>query len=273
MATYAIGDIQGCYDELQALLKHIDFTETDRLWLAGDLVNRGPKSLETLRFLYSIRDRVVVTLGNHDLHMLAVYSGTIKPRRSDTFQDLLKAPDAKQLMKWLRFQPLLVTDEQLGFTMVHAGIPPQWSLEKAQKRSKEVEAVLQSPLATEFFKRMYGNQPACWSGKLEGFDRIRTITNYFTRMRFCDSKGRMEFSAKGTLASQPSGFLPWFSHEGKVFQKSRVIFGHWAALEGRADRQDVYAIDTGCVWGGKLTALRLEDQQLFSVNSKKRYGN
>ena len=154
MATYAIGDIQGCSDELQALLKHIDFTETDRLWLAGDLVNRGPKSLETLRFLYSIRDRVVVTLGNHDLHMLAVYSGTIKPRRSDTFQDLLKAPDAKQQMKWLRFQPLLVTDEQQGFTMVHAGIPPPRSLEKAQQRSKEIEAALQTTQANECFTRM-----------------------------------------------------------------------------------------------------------------------
>ncbi|MBU2965017.1 symmetrical bis(5'-nucleosyl)-tetraphosphatase [Amphritea sp. 2_MG-2023] len=273
MATYAIGDIQGCYDELQALLQHINFSDNDRLWLAGDLVNRGPKSLETLRFLYRIRDRVVVTLGNHDLHLLAVYSGTIKSKRSDTFNDILQAPDADKLMKWLCSQPLLVTDEPLGFTMVHAGIPPQWSLKKAHKRAREVEAILQSTLAAEFFKRMYGNQPNCWSDDLEGFDRLRTITNYFTRMRFCDSKGQMEFSAKGSLSSQPTGFLPWFSHEGKALKKTRIVFGHWAALEGKADRANVYALDTGCVWGGKLTALRLEDQQLFSVNSKMRYGN
>ncbi len=273
MATYAIGDIQGCFDELQSLLEVIAFSETDQLWLAGDLVNRGPKSLETIRFLYSIRDRVTVTLGNHDLHMLAVYSGAIRPKRSDTFHDLLNAPEAKQLMRWLQSQPLLISDKQLGFTMVHAGIPPQWSLDKAQKRAKEVEMVLQSTLASEFFKRMYGNQPACWSGKLEGYDRLRTITNYFTRMRFCDSKGRMEFSAKGTLASQPAGFLPWFMHESKTLQESRIVFGHWAALEGKAERDNVFAIDTGCVWGNKLTALRLEDQQLFTVNSRMRYGN
>ncbi|MDO6563976.1 symmetrical bis(5'-nucleosyl)-tetraphosphatase [Amphritea sp. 1_MG-2023] len=273
MATYAIGDIQGCYDELQALLECVNFSQSDQLWLAGDLVNRGPKSLETLRFLYRIRDRVTITLGNHDLHLLAVYSGALKPKKSDTFQDILQADDAKTLLTWLRSQPLLVTDEQLGFTMVHAGIPPQWSLKKAHKRAHEVEVILQSTLANEFFKRMYGNQPACWSADLEGFDRLRIITNYFTRMRFCDTKGRMEFSAKGTLSSQPSGFMPWFSHRGKVLAKSRIIFGHWAALEGKADRANVYALDTGCVWGGTLTALRLEDQQLFSVNSKMRYGN
>ncbi|SER19628.1 Bis(5'nucleosyl)-tetraphosphatase, ApaH [Amphritea atlantica] len=273
MATYAIGDIQGCYDELQALLEAVGFGETDRLWLAGDLVNRGPKSLQTLRFLYSIRDRVTVTLGNHDLHLLAVYHKAIRPKRSDTFHDILNAPDAKQLMKWLRHQPLLITNAQLGYTMVHAGIPPQWSLDKASKRAREVETILQSTLAEEFFRHMYGNQPACWSGKLKGWDRLRTITNYFTRMRFCDSLGRMEFSAKGTLSSQPTGFRPWFSHEGKALQDTKLIFGHWAALEGKADIENVYALDTGCVWGGKLTALRLEDQTLFSVNSNMRYGN
>lgn len=267
MATYAIGDIQGCYDELQALLQKINFSDTDRLWLAGDLVNRGPKSLETLRFLYRIRDRVVVSLGNHDLHLLAVYSGALNAKRADTFDDILQAPDAKKMLRWLRYQPLLVSDKQLGFTMVHAGIPPQWSLKKAQKRAKEVEIILQSTLAGEFFKQMYGNQPTCWSSKLEGFARLRAITNYFTRMRFCDHKGCLEFSAKGSLSSQPAGFLPWYKHPGKILDKNRVIFGHWAALEGRADRANVYALDTGCVWGGKLTALRLEDQQLFSVNS------
>ena len=273
MATYALGDIQGCYDELQELLKKVNFSKNDKLWLAGDLVNRGPKSLETIRFLYSLRDQVTVVLGNHDLHMLAVYSGAIKAKRSDTFHDILAAPDAKKLMKWLRYQPLLATDEQLEFTMVHAGIPPQWSLKKAHRRAREVETVLQSTLANEFFRHMYGNQPTCWSGDLEGWDRLRTITNYFTRMRFCDSEGNMEFCAKGTLASQPTGFMPWFSHEGKALKQGNIVFGHWAALEGKADRANVFAIDTGCVWGNTLTALRLDDKELISVKSKMRYGN
>ena len=273
MATYAIGDIQGCYDELLMLLKKVEFSDNDRLWLAGDLVNRGPKSLETLRFLHSLGNQVTIVLGNHDLHMLAVYNGVIKAKRSDTFNDILTAPDAPKLMNWLRRQPLLTTDERLGFTMVHAGIPPQWSLKKAHRRAREVETVLQSTLAKEFFRHMYGNQPTSWSGELEGWDRLRTITNYFTRMRFCDSEGKMEFSAKGTLASQPTGFMPWFSHKGKAIKKGHLVFGHWAALEGKADKANVYALDTGCVWGNKLTALRLDDKQLFSVKSKKRYGN
>ena len=272
MATYAIGDIQGCYDELQALLDKVGFSDNDQLWLAGDLINRGPKSLETLRFIYDLGDRANVVLGNHDLHLLAVNSGIIKPKRADTFHDILSAPDRKPLMKWLRQQPLLVTDEKLGFTMVHAGIPPQWSLAKAHRRAREVETILQSTLATEFYRHMYGNLPAAWSGKLEGWDRLRVITNYFTRMRFCNSDGKLDLAVKGGLSSQPEGLSPWFSHDGKSLRKHKRIFGHWAALEGHCDRDNVYALDTGCVWGEKLTALRLEDQKIFSVKSFKRYG-
>lgn len=273
MATYAVGDIQGCFDEFLALLESINFNDSDRLWIAGDLVNRGPKSLETLRFLHSLGDRARIVLGNHDLHMLAVYYGIIKAKRGDTFQDVFAAEDARKLMKWLRHQPLLITDEALGYSMVHAGIPPQWSLEKAHRRAREVETVLKSTLAKEFFKRMYGNRPSSWSGKLEGWQRLRLITNYFTRMRFCNAKGRLNLTCKGSPGSQPRGYQPWFLHQNKLPENHRVIFGHWAALEGNASPENVFALDTGCVWGDRLTALRLEDQQLFSVNSFKRYGN
>ncbi|GGK73375.1 symmetrical bis(5'-nucleosyl)-tetraphosphatase [Amphritea balenae] len=272
MATYAIGDIQGCFDEFMALLEQINFSADDKLWIAGDLVNRGPKSLETVRFLRNMGDQVSVVLGNHDLHMLAVHSGVIKAKRGDTFQDLLQAPDAEALINWLRHQSLLVTDKKLGYTMVHAGIPPQWSVKKAHKRAREVETIIQSTLAKEFYRHMYGNLPATWSGKLEGWDRLRAITNYFTRMRFCDSSGKLDLAVKSGLSSQPEGFAPWFSHQGKILDHHKIIFGHWAALEGIADRDNVFALDTGCVWGDRLTALRLEDQTLYSVKSNKRYG-
>lgn len=273
MATYAIGDIQGCFDEFQALLEAIRFSDQDRLWIAGDLVNRGPKSLETLRYIHALGDRAQVVLGNHDLHMLAVYYGVSKAKRSDTFDDVFAAEDAKALMRWLRQQPLLITDETLGFSMAHAGIPPNWTLKKAHKRAREVETILQSTLAKEFFKHMYGNRPATWSGKLEGWQRLRMITNAFTRMRFCNGKGRLNLTCKGSPGSQPQGYKPWFLHANKLPDNHRIIFGHWAALEGNASPAHVFALDTGCVWGDRLTSLRLEDQQYFSVNSLKRYGN
>lgn len=273
MATYAIGDIQGCYDELISLLKTIKFSAQDQLWIAGDMVNRGPKSLETLRFLMSISDQVKIVLGNHDLHLLAIHYGAAEPKRSDTFHDILEAPDRDELMQWLLHQPLAIYDDQLNYTMVHAGIPPKWSIKKTLKRTAEVEQVLQSTLAREFFNHMYGNEPNRWSGKLEGWDRLRTITNYVTRMRFCDPTGQLDFTVKGGLNKQPEGFKPWYEHHGKALHKGRVIFGHWAALEGKADHESVFALDTGCVWGNKLTAMRLEDQKLFSVPSLQRYSD
>lgn len=271
MATYAIGDIQGCYDELISLLEEVSFSPQDQLWIAGDLVNRGPQSLETLRHLKAIQGQVKIVLGNHDLHLLAIHYGATGPKRSDTFHDILDAPDRDELMQWLLHQPLVVHDKALNYTMVHAGIPPQWGVKKALKRAAEVEQVLQSTLAREFFNHMYGNKPDHWSGSLEGWDRLRAITNYFTRMRFCDADGRLDFSVKGGLKKQPEGFLPWYKHHGKALHKGRVIFGHWAALEGKADHESVFALDTGCVWGGTLTAMRLEDQKMFLVPSKQRY--
>ncbi|MEH6579608.1 MAG: symmetrical bis(5'-nucleosyl)-tetraphosphatase [Amphritea sp.] len=271
MATYAIGDIQGCYTEFKALLEKVNFSSDDQLWVAGDMVNRGPESLATLRHLMAMGDQAKVVLGNHDLHLLAIHFNTTHPRRSDTIHDILEAPDRHELMEWLRHQPLIVTDQRLGFAMVHAGIPPKWSIKKARRRAREVEQVLQSTLAREYFRHMYGNTPDHWSKSLEGWERLRMITNYFTRMRFCNSKGRLDFSVKGGLHNQPEGFKPWFEHHGQAVTNGRIIFGHWAALEGKAEHDNVYALDTGCVWGNELTALRLEDQQLFSVASQQRY--
>ncbi|WP_292950933.1 MULTISPECIES: symmetrical bis(5'-nucleosyl)-tetraphosphatase [unclassified Neptuniibacter] len=269
MATYAIGDIQGCYDELQALLKLVNFSEQDQLWVAGDLVNRGPKSLETLRFLKSLGPRATCVLGNHDLHLLAIYFQATKQKRSDTLAPIFSAPDRDELLSWLLQQKLMVHDKENRVAMIHAGIPPCWSIRKARKRAKEVENVLNSTLAKEYFAHMYGNKPDTWTPTLEGWDRLRLITNYLTRMRFCTPEGKLDFSAKGTLDSQPEGHKPWFRlpRKNPKEQNTRIIFGHWAALEGEADADNVFALDTGCVWGGKLTALRLEDMKTFSINA------
>jgi len=265
MSTYAIGDIQGCYESLHCLLEKIAFNPaTDKLWLVGDLINRGPDSLATLRFLYSIRNSVEFVLGNHDLHFIAVAYGLRKKSQSDTLDALLIAPDRQELIDWLLQGKLLHTDEFLGFTMVHAGIPPMWSLQQAQAHAREVEAVLQSRYCRDFLMNMYGNQPNRWKNKLIGTDRLRVITNYFTRMRFCSEEGMLEFDTKENMAAAPLGFAPWFSFSERKTSQDKIIFGHWAALEGKVNMPNIYALDTGCVWGGSLSALRLEDEQLFS---------
>ncbi len=267
MASYAIGDIQGCLAPLQCLLQQVQFNPAhDKLWLAGDLINRGPQSLATLRYLYSLRDSLHIVLGNHDLHFIAVYRGLRKQGNSDTLNELLAAPDAAELVVWLLQQKLLHVDERLGFAMVHAGIPPQWSLAQAQKRAREVEAVLQSKQCDEFLAAMYGNEPSCWKKSLEGMERLRLITNYFTRMRFCSPQGELELKTKESAGAAPAGFFPWFALPERETKNDKIIFGHWAALEGRAQAANVFALDTGCVWGGKLTAMRLEDQRYFSCD-------
>ncbi len=272
MSTYAIGDIQGCFESLQCLLEKIAFNpQLDRLWLVGDLINRGPDSLATLRFLYSLRDSIEFVLGNHDLHFLAVAHGLRKQSQSDTLNSLLAAEDKNQLIEWLLQGKLLHTDPQLGFTMVHAGIPPQWSLQQAQAHAREVEAVLQSRYRQDLLKNMYGNSPHRWKNKLIGIERLRLITNYFTRMRFCTAEGDLELDTKDNVAAAPLGYAPWFAHPERKMLNDNIVFGHWAALEGRALSNDmplpnVYALDTGCVWGGSLTAMRLEDKQLYSCN-------
>ena len=267
MATYAIGDIQGCFDEFQNLLELIKFGQNDKLWLCGDLVNRGPKSLQTLRFIKELGVQAHTVLGNHDLHLLAVHYDITRKKKSDTLDEILCAPDREELMQWLQQQPLLHTDSRLNFTMVHAGIPPGWSINNAQKKAQEVENILRSAKAQAFFEHMYGNKPEKWSNDLTGWKRLRTITNYLTRMRFCTPEGKLEFASKGGLETQPDGFLPWYKHPYRKTAGDNIIFGHWAALQGAADTQNVYALDTGCIWGVKLTALRLDDLSYYHTPS------
>lgn len=266
MATYAIGDIQGCLEPLQCLLEKIQFDSArDKLWLAGDLINRGPQSLATLRYLYSIRDSLEIVLGNHDLHFIAVYYGVRKCGNSDTLNELVQAEDAKVLVDWLRQQKLLHHDTLLGFTLVHAGIPPHWDLPQATAHAREVELILRSNKhCKDYLSSMYGNQPSQWSEKLQGHDRLRLITNYFTRMRFCTATGELELKSKEGAASAPDGFAPWFSHSNRKTRNQKIIFGHWASLGGRVNGANLFALDTGCVWGGALTALRLDDGAYFS---------
>lgn len=268
MATYAIGDIQGCLEPLKALLKKFDFNrEKDRLWIAGDLVNRGPDSLPTLRFLYELREHIDIVLGNHDLHLLAVAAGFKKPTPSDTLDEILVAPDRSDLLNWLRMQPLVHHDSSLNFTMVHAGIPPQWSVNEALTYAKEVEDILKGNHINDFLKVMYGNNPNSWNESLTGMDRIRLITNYFTRMRFCTPHGELELTTKSTACDSPKGYHPWFSVNNRKAKDDNIIFGHWASLQGQTDQKNIFALDTGCVWGGELTAMRLEDKEIFSVKN------
>jgi bis(5'-nucleosyl)-tetraphosphatase (symmetrical) len=263
MATYAVGDIQGCLSELKELLNIINFSQNDTLWCVGDLINRGPESLETLRFLQSLGDQCIAVLGNHDLHLLACRYGARKPTKKDTFDEILTADDLDELVEWLRFRPLLHVDTELGFCMAHAGIPPVWDIDQAQAYSREVETVLQSDNPRPFFANMYGNQPDCWSPYLRGFERLRVITNYFTRMRFCTADGKLEFDSKESPDSAPPGFQPWYSHTNHPCKDQRVLFGHWAALMGATHSEAFIGLDTGCVWGGYLTALCLDDGEMY----------
>jgi bis(5'-nucleosyl)-tetraphosphatase (symmetrical) len=260
--TYAIGDIQGCFHELSGLLRQIHFDEgQDTLWCVGDLVNRGPRSLTTLRFLRNLGVRVKVVLGNHDLHLLAVYYGVKGFYSDDTIQDILEAPDREDLIEWLRVQPLIHIDQ--GYVMVHAGFCPSWTLEEAVLLAGEVSNVLKSTEIKAFLKAMYGNEPDHWSPKLTGMDRLRVITNYLTRMRFCSAEGRLLMTKKTSPFDCPKGYFPWFKVPGRRISYP-IVFGHWSALQGKTDTENVFALDTGVVWGGTLTAMRLEDQKRFN---------
>jgi bis(5'-nucleosyl)-tetraphosphatase (symmetrical) len=266
MSNYAIGDIQGCYAELQALIQLIQFDPAhDQLWFTGDLVNRGPQSLAVLRYIKSLGEKAIVVLGNHDLHLLALECGQAKQKQFDSLDEILSAPDCQELCHWLRQQPLLHHDAKLNFTMTHAGIAPQWTLQQAIQYANEVTTILQSSQYVDFFAHLYGNSPNCWGDQLKGWERLRVIVNYFTRMRFCNEQGALELNAKGESSAPPPGFLPWFKVANRVNKDLNIIFGHWAALQGKTDEPNVFALDTGCVWGHCLTALRLEDRQYFSV--------
>jgi len=266
MAVYAIGDIQGCFDELQALLEIIQFNpQQDHLWFAGDLVNRGPKSLETLRFIKGLGKRAVSVLGNHDLHLIAAAYG--HPLKSDdhTLDAILNAPDRDELIDWLRQQPLLHHDAVLGYTMIHAGLPPQWDLKLARQCAQEVETMLRSNNIADFIEHMYGNKPRRWSDDLSGWKRLRFTVNCLTRLRFCDDEGRLEFKYKGPPGSQPAEFRPWFEIPKRNSCDLNIVFGHWSTL-GKRDDPGVFPLDTACLWGGELTALRLDTTpQWFSL--------
>lgn len=261
MATYAIGDIQGCYDPLRRLLDRVGFDEArDRLWLAGDIVNRGPQTLQVMRFLRALGDRAVTVLGNHDLHLLVVAAGVRPPHRSDTLDELLQAPDRDELLDWLRHRPMMHRGPDCA--MVHAGLLPQWSIEQAMSLAAEVETVLRGTDCADFLHHLYGNHPLRWSDDLAGYDRLRVIVNAMTRLRLCTPEGEMEFAHKRSLAEAPPGYLPWFEAPSRASRGTPLIFGHWAAL-GLLLREDLFCLDSGCVWGRQLTALRLEDRRLF----------
>ena len=263
MATYAVGDIQGCYHTFKALLERLGFDSSqDSLWLVGDLVNRGSGSLEILRWCFDHQENVKTVLGNHDLHAIAVALGIRESHKNDTLQYMFDAPDANELLTWLRCQPLVVTNGE--FTMVHAGLLPQWSIEEVLKHAKEVEQVLHGDNYNSFFGEMYGNEPNVWSDSLEGMARLRLITNAMTRMRICTSTGALDFAFKGEQQNIPSGYMPWFEVPDRKTKKQKIICGHWSAL-GLYRKNNIYAIDTGCVWGGSLTAMCLETNEIIQV--------
>jgi bis(5'-nucleosyl)-tetraphosphatase (symmetrical) len=259
MALYAIGDLQGCNDELGALLKALRFSaDRDRLWFVGDLVNRGPDSLGVLRRIRSLGDAATVTLGNHDLHLLAVAFGSARIRSDDTLTETLAAPDRDALLEWLAGRPLFHEDRALNVCMLHAGLAPQWDLTLARQCAREVENVLQRD-PQKLFRRLYGDQPDRWDAALEGEGRLRFIVNCFTRLRYVDADGRLALRAKGSpRKAQSQSLIPWFEAREARWRGARLVFGHWSTL-GFFNNDDVTGLDTGCVWGGTLTALRLDD--------------
>ncbi|KAF0843247.1 bis(5'nucleosyl)-tetraphosphatase ApaH [Methylovorus glucosotrophus] len=263
MATYAIGDLQGCHFSFQHLLSHIQFDPArDRLWLVGDLINRGGHSLQVLRWLHQHRQSIVAVLGNHDLHALAVAEGFVQPHRSDTLQEILDAPDRDDLLNWLRSLPLVHAEAE--YLMVHAGLLPQWSATDALTLGAEVAEALRGPDYRDFLRHMYGNHPVAWDDSLHGMDRLRMITNAMTRLRICTLAGEMDFKFKSELDEIPAGYVPWFEVPQRRSADTAIVFGHWSAL-GLQQRDNLFALDTGCLWGGSLTAMRLEDRTIFQV--------
>lgn len=266
MSHYVVGDIQGCYSEFRQLLDTIAFDPArDRLWLVGDLVNRGPDSLAVLRAVKALGAAATTVLGNHDLHLLIVAAGHRRPHRRDTLDEVLTAPDRDELLDWLRGLPLIVREGRR--TMVHAGLLPTWSAAAALALAREVETALRSPGHGEFLARLYGDQPARWDDRLAGIDRLRAVVNACTRLRFCTADGTMEFSEKRGGDHAPAGFAPWFAHPSRRSAGDTVYCGHWSTLELML-APNVVMLDSGCVWGGSLTALRLDDGRLFQVPSR-----
>ena len=264
MKTFVIGDIQGCCDQLDNLLQLVFEADAGaRILFAGDLVNRGAKSLATLRLVKKMGGRADTVLGNHDLHLLAIAHGIRQAHRSDTLDDILLAPDRNELLDWLRFRPLAIFER--GHLLVHAGIFPQWSIEQTLALANEVQDILRGPDWLDFLAKMYGNTPAQWNDNLQGVERWRCIINGLTRMRFCTIDGVMDFAAKEGMDGTPNGFLPWFEIPNRKSENTPVVFGHWSTL-GLLMRDNIIGLDTGCVWGGKLTAICLNDRHLLQVD-------
>ena len=263
MAVYAIGDVQGCYDELRRLLDLVAFDERqDRLWFVGDLVNRGPQSLEVLRFIKSLGTAATTVLGNHDLHLIVTAAGHGRPHAEDTLEAVLSAPDRDELIDWLRACPLLHVEGD--HVLVHAGLLPAWPVEFAARLADEVHGALVAENHDDFLAHLWGSEPDAWRDDMQGWDRLRVIVNAMTRLRFCSASGRMALASKGPPGSAPSGTLPWFAVPGRASMTHTVVFGHWSAL-GLHLEDGLAGLDTGCLWGGSLTALRLEDRRLFQV--------
>ncbi|WP_225085818.1 bis(5'-nucleosyl)-tetraphosphatase (symmetrical) ApaH [Pectobacterium colocasium] len=268
MSTYLVGDVHGCLVELKALLAQVSFTpEQDTLWLTGDLVARGPDSLQVLRFVRSLGASVRMVLGNHDLHLLAVYAGISRNKPKDRISDLITAPDADELINWLRRQPILQADDDLKLVMAHAGITPQWDLPTALMCAREVESILSSDSYPLFLDAMYGDMPNHWSPELSGLARLRFSTNVFTRMRYCFSGGQLDMLCKEPPSQAPSLLKPWFDLPSQIAGEYAIAFGHWASLEGKGTPENIYALDTGCCWGGELTMLRWDDKRYFTQPS------
>lgn len=265
MAHYAVGDLQGCYDELTALLAKIDFNYgRDTLWLTGDIVNRGPKSLESLQFAMRHQDCVQIILGNHDLHLLATGYGSGSIKRSDTISPILNHPDCPKMLDWLRHQPLLIREEK--HVMVHAGILPQWSIDQAQELAREAETELQGKKYLKFFSKMYGNKPIAWRDDLSGYSRLRFIVNVFSRMRALTLNNELDFDFKSTLDNMPADLRPWFLVPERQNLSHKIVFGHWSSL-GYLNRNGIISLDTGALWGGQLTAIDLATEVITQVDS------
>jgi len=269
MALYAIGDIQGCHAEFCQLLDLIGFSTTsDRLWLVGDLVNRGPESLEVLREVTALGDAASTVLGNHDFHLLTIAEGHRRPHRGDTLDAILSAPDRETLIDWLARRPLVIRDgERL---LVHAGLLPQWTAATAVALSREVETVLAGAARHDFLGAPYGDEPDRWRDDLDGYDRLRVIVNACTRMRFCTADGKMELREKRGPAHSPDGFRPWFAHDNRKSASVTIVCGHWSTLDLEL-APNVLMLDSGCLWGGTLTAVRLDDRRVFQVPSRQPY--
>jgi bis(5'-nucleosyl)-tetraphosphatase (symmetrical) len=269
--TYAIGDVQGCFDDLLRLLDKIDFDPAkDRLWFTGDLVNKGPNSLNILRFVKGLKDSAITVLGNHDIHLLAAAVGVVKEKKSDTIASILAAHDCEELLFWLRHQPVLHHDDILGYTMVHAGLPPQWDLAAAMARARELETVLQNAGYEEFLGAIYEERPDRWREDLEGMARLRFIVNCFTQLRYCDREGRLDLSGeRRAAANKKKRSVPWFQVPKRAHRDMKIIFGHWASLDKKKARNTgVYPLDTGCSSRGRFTAMRLGDERIFSTRCR-----